>query len=59
MHYPHKGARNLCNKCSFIRKFRRGIFLHIIPINDNKNARKIKNQIEACFTANLGGEKEF
>jgi len=51
-----EGAKMLCNKCSFIRIFRKGILLHNIPSNDNKNARKIKIQIETRFTTNLGGK---
>jgi hypothetical protein len=54
-----EGAKMLCNKCSFIRKFRRGILFHNIPNNDNKNAKKIKVQIESCFTTNLGGGRNF
>ncbi len=54
-----EGAKLLCNKCSFIRIFRKGILLHNIPSNDNKNARKIKIQIETRFTTNLGGERNF
>jgi len=54
-----EGAKMLCNKCSFIRNFRRGILLHNIPSNDNKNARKIKIQIETGFTTNLRGERNF
>ncbi len=45
-----EGAKMLCNKCSFIRNFRRGILLHNIPSNDNKNARKIKIQAKTHVT---------
>jgi hypothetical protein len=54
-----EGTKMLCNKCSFRRKFRRGILLHNIPSNDNKNARKNKIQIENSFTTNLREEKNF
>jgi hypothetical protein len=54
-----EGAKMSCNKCSFIRKFKMGILLHIIPNNDNKNARKIKILIETRFTTNLGGKRNF